>query len=216
MNIKKGEKFGYWTVIGQSSKPYYYTCKCICGNVKDVYKSSLVLGKSKSCGCKGYKKIINSNYLRSDRKILGKNFGRLSPIKRISSSGNSKYLCKCDCGNKIIVKGSLLLNGRTNSCGCLKSEISRKSMTVIQEAGVEKLRKGQIDGTNKYSLTQKISKNNSTGAKGISFTKNGNYRVYINLRGRQIHIGVFATLEEAIKKRKEAEIKYFKPILDKK
>lgn len=33
-----------------------------------------------------------------------------------------KWLCKCDCGNKIIVQGSDLTNGHTKSCGCLRKK----------------------------------------------------------------------------------------------
>ena len=44
-----GKHFGKWTVLAPSEKPHYYTCQCECGVVKDVYDSSLRLGKSRSC-----------------------------------------------------------------------------------------------------------------------------------------------------------------------
>lgn len=50
MDDLTGRVFGDWKVIGKSEKPYYWTCRCLrCGREKDVYKSSLVLGKSSRC-----------------------------------------------------------------------------------------------------------------------------------------------------------------------
>src|ERR1035437_4736927 len=60
--IKKGSKFGRWTVI---SKPVfkieywknvkynrpYYLLKCTCGNIKKLVDYTFVYGNSKSCGC---------------------------------------------------------------------------------------------------------------------------------------------------------------------
>ena len=42
------------------------------------------------------------------------------------SSGKSaaRWACKCDCGNKSLVHGAHLLNGTSQSCGCLSWEIS--------------------------------------------------------------------------------------------
>lgn len=61
------------------------------------------------------------------RKLIdlsGQKFGRLLVIEQIptsSGSGGSKWLCKCDCGNEIIVYGANLRKGFTKSCGCLRS-----------------------------------------------------------------------------------------------
>lgn len=32
------------------------------------------------------------------------------------------WLCKCDCGSDVIVRGSNLRNGNTKSCGCIRKE----------------------------------------------------------------------------------------------
>lgn len=56
--------------------------------------------------------------------ISGQVFGRLTAleIERITPSG-AAWACRCACGNTCIVKASLLRNGNTKSCGCLKKEI---------------------------------------------------------------------------------------------
>lgn len=45
-----GKTFNYWTVISHN-EVYKCLCKCNCGKEKIVKSSSLVSGKSKSCGC---------------------------------------------------------------------------------------------------------------------------------------------------------------------
>ena len=59
------------------------------------------------------------------------------------------------------------------------------------------------------SRNQKLISTNTTGCMGTSKTKNGNYQAYISGDDcRRISLGTFKTLEEAIKIRKEAEIKH--------
>lgn len=39
-------------------------------------------------------------------------------------SKNSKWICKCDCGNTISTTWNGLKTGRTNSCGCYKRDVA--------------------------------------------------------------------------------------------
>ena len=63
--------------------------------------------------------------------LTGKRFERLLVINRVddyvSPSGErrSRWLCKCDCGNEVIVLGKYLTrnNNGTKSCGCLAREM---------------------------------------------------------------------------------------------
>lgn len=60
--------------------------------------------------------------------LTGKKFGRLTALKRVedyvSPKGNreTRWLCKCDCGNNIIVLRNSLTSNNTKSCGCLNTE----------------------------------------------------------------------------------------------
>ena len=52
--------------------------------------------------------------------ITGQRFGTLTVIKRCDPSPgerNSKWLCKCDCGNEITALRCSLVSGHTKSCG---------------------------------------------------------------------------------------------------
>lgn len=65
-------------------------------------------------------------------------------------------------------------------------------------------------------LPHALNKNSTTGQKGVSYQKKlGTYRAYITINRKQIHLGSFATIEEAVKARKAAEEKYFKPMQEK-
>lgn len=59
--------------------------------------------------------------------LTDQRFGRLVAIERHSRKGRvTMWLCKCDCGNKKIVRGTDLRNGHTQSCGCLHKEAVTK------------------------------------------------------------------------------------------
>ena len=55
--------------------------------------------------------------------LTGKRFGRLLVIAKDGHKGKSvAWLCKCDCGAKVIVRGNDLRSGATQSCGCIHRE----------------------------------------------------------------------------------------------
>lgn len=60
-------------------------------------------------------------------------FGRLTVIERKENTkhGASTWLCKCNCGQKTIVRASHLKCGVTQSCGCLNHEKTAKKLIEI-------------------------------------------------------------------------------------
>lgn len=119
-------KFGSWTVIDYAENlngTIAWLCQCSCENktIKIVNASSLKSGDSKSCGC------LNK---RMD-DLTGKHFGNWIVLNRddsISKSAETRWICECQCKNKILksVSGKTLKNGTSKSCGCLSSEHSIK------------------------------------------------------------------------------------------
>lgn len=64
---------------------------------------------------------------RDKTSLIGKRFGRLVVLayagdEYIGSDNNSRWICKCDCGNTAIVGQSKLKSGHTQSCGCLQKQ----------------------------------------------------------------------------------------------
>ena len=57
--------------------------------------------------------------------ITGLQFGRLTVICKAKKDSRAAFwLCECQCGKRITVKGSSLRSGHTKSCGCLHDELS--------------------------------------------------------------------------------------------
>ena len=78
--------------------------------------------------------------------ITGQRFGRLVAIKLIPkeertwSNKERAWLCKCDCGNEIIVRQRSLRSARmTKSCGCLRKVDAFLATTTIKELTEEYL-----------------------------------------------------------------------------
>lgn len=55
------------------------------------------------------------------KDIEGQKFGRLTVTRYVEQrKRRAHWLCRCECGNELIVSGKHLRNGHTQSCGCLK------------------------------------------------------------------------------------------------
>lgn len=110
----EGKRFGKLVVLKRDNTYKGRTkwlCKCDCGRIESKFGSSLVRGRCVNCG------------FHRENNLIGKKFGRLSPLKRVSNRGKATcWLCKCDCGKEKIVRGGDLLSGATQSCGCLNNE----------------------------------------------------------------------------------------------
>ncbi len=63
------------------------------------------------------------------KDLAGLRFGRLlvKGFTGVDGGRNALWECVCDCGNRTVVRGLRLRNGTTRSCGCLRSELMKKS-----------------------------------------------------------------------------------------
>lgn len=67
------------------------------------------------------------------RDLTGQVFYKMTIISyvgRTEKGGNSKWLCKCECGNFKIIIGRNLLAGTTKSCGCYAKKVSSELKTT--------------------------------------------------------------------------------------
>lgn len=134
--------------------------------------------------------------------VTGKKFGRLTAIKRVGTKRRCVvWECKCDCGNTVEVSIMHLRNGDTKSCGCLRKECFNAN---------------QVESTNIGIInSSKLSINNKSGYKGVYYDeKRGKWIAQINFKKKHYGLGQYDNKEDAIKARKEAEEKYFKPLLE--
>lgn len=145
-----GKNFGYLTVLKlldekDSDNRRLFLCQCKCGNLIKVSGKRLRSGNTKSCGCLQKEKAtnvlkeyaLNRNSIGLD--LTGKRFGKLTVLKEVSSiiKANGKnmrrWLCKCDCGNEIIVQHTYLTTGDTTSCGCINSKGEMVIEKILKE-----------------------------------------------------------------------------------
>lgn len=104
--------------------------------------------------------------------MQGQVFGRLTVLERDSfSSGKTRWLCRCECGQSTVVIGQLLRNGKTRSCGCLRAE--RAAETATKHGGYV---------GRKPTRTMRIWKNM------IQRTSNPNCPVYSRYGGAGINV----------------------------
>jgi len=61
--------------------------------------------------------------------LTGNKYGRLTVIEYLGKNKqyDSIWRCICDCGTEITVRAGVLLNGHTQSCGCLQISRTRES-----------------------------------------------------------------------------------------
>ena len=66
------------------------------------------------------------------RDLTAQRFGRLIVIERVENdkNNNAKWLCLCDCGIKKAIMRNYLVSGKTQSCGCLRKELSAARLTT--------------------------------------------------------------------------------------
>lgn len=93
-----------------------------------------------------YKRLWAERELRrkgiQPRKFVGditaQTFARLKVLSRATTeSHRDGWVCKCQCGNTVVVRGSRLTSGKTRSCGCLVDEM-RSSGSWNRSHGMSK------------------------------------------------------------------------------
>jgi len=119
-----GKRFGMLVAIERTDKRrkgayLVWKCQCDCGSVLDVPQINLLGGVTKSCGC-----------FRKERglDLTGQRFGLLTAIQPTERRWCSSVVwkCQCDCGSVKWVPRDNLVNGNTNSCGCLTESRHRR------------------------------------------------------------------------------------------
>ena len=135
-----GNKYGRLTVIERSENngqgDAMWKCQCDCGNIIITKGASLRAGRTQSCGCG--RKIDSKTVINE----IGNRYGSFIVLERAENEGRkATWLCQCDCGNKVIVRGDSLRSGKTKSCGCsYKIEMIGKrfgKLTVIAREGLD-------------------------------------------------------------------------------
>lgn len=214
IEIKQRETFGRLEIV-KELEPYIapsgykkrkFLCKCACGNVIEALLSNLRRGNTTSCGCLQKEKASKANkkfntYKFFDNHVLG-----------YTSKGDT---FKVDLEDYEKIKDYYWYK---DACGYLRADIDNKS--VLLHRFILNPPNGMVvdhhnhDKSNnkKYNLRVCTQAQNcmNRDAKGVYFDKARNqWRAYIGLNNKYIHLGRFNSEEEALQARKLAEEKYF-------
>ena len=130
----KDQVFGRLLVIEKdqtrkTNSGSYWICKCECGKIKSIKSSSLRRGEITSCGCYRQEQLIKTKREQSENEMIGKRFGKLvvqTRSEKKGSDGALYWICECDCGKIIEVRGHSLKRtdgNQTISCGCYHRSI---------------------------------------------------------------------------------------------
>ena len=225
-----GEIFGRWKVLyqtddyitskGQHQPMWMCECQCEKHTHKIVNGYSLKRGDTKSCGClkiettkvnnsrENVFKLVNDEYYigytqsnkefyfdKEDYNIvkmycwgIDKN-GYAKTIDRVNNTGKlylHRLVIGCSKGDGVIVDH---INRKRND----NRKLNLRIVNNVQSA-----------------INKGIKSNNSSGKIGVSFSEQFNkWEAYITVNKKRMHLGLFYDFEDAVKARKEAEVKYF-------
>lgn len=116
-----GCKFGKLTVVKKTEltedRYAVWRCRCDCGNECNVNTKRLKRGTVTDCGCVPKTEMRNGSKAADLTNMV---FGNLTALYRVENRrGRTAWLCRCVCGNEVVVTNHSLRSGETKSCGCL-------------------------------------------------------------------------------------------------
>lgn len=86
-----GQQFGRLTVRGSvRSRPFYFSCACVCGTETVVYKYNLLTGMTASCGCLR-KEVARERFTKHGMKRTRIYYVWSAMKERCASPKNKRY-----------------------------------------------------------------------------------------------------------------------------
>ena len=140
--------------------------------------------------------------------LTGQRYGQLTVLRPAESIGDkTTWLCRCDCGNEVVVRTDRLRSGHTTSCGCKGPGAT---------PGVGLLGLTYVEGTCLEMLRAKtVRSNNTSGVPGVDWlTAKGRWRASICFKGKRYYLGSYSVFADAVKARKQAEAELHDKFVD--
>lgn len=127
-----GDTCGDLTVIGESGR--MSLVQCTCGTIRMIPTDWIKFKTATSCGCKNnispkVRMIQNVTKDYSRQQYInptGLRFGKLTVLYRDRTSGVHAWVCRCDCGNEIIVGKLDLFRRIVTDCGHCAEYLEKK------------------------------------------------------------------------------------------
>ena len=214
-----GKKFGRLTVLEKtnikSGNTYLYKCQCDCGNIcyKNIY--NLTSGHIRSCGCL-YKRGITKNHYEFDEKcayIYVTNRKEPAIIDIEDYEKVEKYRWTRTTRNYTI--SNPIINGKPQKIylhRLIMGVENKKTKLNVDHINGNPLdnRKSNLRFATQMQNSWNKKPSNTLGVAGVREVRNAkiwNARIIVNYK--VIHLGNYRDINDAIKARKEEEIKYY-------
>jgi hypothetical protein len=217
-----GMRFGRLYVIKKSerrnkNRNVQWDCKCSCGTILTVEGINLRNGHTKSCGCL-QKEMASASNKKVNKFELLQDYG-------IGYTTNTNSCFMFDLDDFEIIKNStwfesdqgyVLTRDKTGRFIRLHRYVmglGENDSPIIDHINRNKMdnRKCNLRITNKQlnGINRGCNINNRIGHKGIQQCKNGKFVARIVRNGKDIYIGCFKELKDAITAREEKEVELF-------
>lgn len=208
--MKKGDRFARLTAV-EKVGGRYWIFKCDCGNKKKINSYNVKRGLTKSCSC--YAQECRTKHGMSKTKLYAVYCGILS---RCNDERHGSYERYGGRGIKCKFENFEEFYDHVSSLPRFdKVESERLTVNRIDNNG--NYEKGNLEWSTyrKQETNKRLSKNNTSGYEGVSFSKIKNkWCARMEIKGRKNPgLGYFKTKQEAVEARKKAEQEYRSTIL---
>ena len=208
-----GLQIGRWNVIGtdkRNDRCSLLICQCSCEKktIRKIPMSSLLHGKTQSCGCAHYENMQRRNeYIERDgfcEIVIGDSCVLIDKddLEKV------KDFCWCINGTKYVIAWSPKAKRMISLARTIMNEY--RTDVIIDHINGDTLDNRENNlrrvSTQENNMNQRLSKNNTSGHKGVHWHKNmGKWISNIGLNGKLLHIGYFDNYEDAVAAREDKE-----------
>lgn len=223
VEVKYGDRYGRLMII-EEVEPYIFPsgekkrrvkCKCDCGSTTIVRIDSLRKGDTLSCGCLQKQKVSEVSSKTNEYDLSGEcGIGYICNGDTFYFDLEDYDLIKDYCW--CISKGYVISRGKSTS---KTIRLHRLVMKASEDDDIDHINRNKLDNrkTNlrvcshgDNSKNRGARKNNISGFTGVHWNKKSSkWQAYIRVNGKQIHLGYFTDINDAIRTRVKAELELF-------
>lgn len=219
-----GRKFGRLLVISPTDErgsdgSVVWKCKCDCGNIAYITSTNLKSNNSRSCGCYA-KELVSVRTKKNDYEFSENGYC----IGKTSNTGNSFYFDSEDLS--LITQYTWREDKHGYIVTDIKGARSVRLHRLLYDYPDELIdhKNGNTKDNRRSNLRLATARQNSmnrkhginslTGIKGVTYMEDrNNYFGRIKINGKQIYLGTFDNIEDAIKPETMLKIKYLESFL---